>query len=162
MRDQDIIMVSSEELQKLHIIYEFLEKKISQKEAASMLNLSTRWQVKRIAATVKIEGKKAAVHDLREKPSNNKKPGSLKKKTISLYRQKYSDFGSTLATEKLKEKNSIKIGKETLRAWLMETGLHKKRRKPRPHRLYRTRKANFGEDGSGRRIRTWMVWRKSS
>lgn len=65
---------------------------------------------------------------------------------------KYSDFGPTFAAEKLSGRDKIKIGKETLRRWLIENGLHKKRRKPRPHRLYRDRKASFGEmlqvDGS--------------
>lgn len=64
----------------------------------------------------------------------------------------YHDFGPTFAAEKLASLNKIKIGKETLRGWLIEAGLHKKRRKPRPHRLCRVRKQSFGEmvqiDGS--------------
>ncbi len=151
MKGQDIIMASSYELQKLHIISVLLEKKISQKEAAGLLDLTTR-QVRRIAAKVKLEGSKAIAHGLRGKPSNSKKPDLLKEKIITLYVKKYSDFGPTLAAEKLKERNGIKIGKETLRVWLIDAGLHKKRRKPKPHRHYRVRKASFGEmvqiDGS--------------
>jgi transposase len=151
MKDQDIIMASSQELQKLHIISVFLEKKISQKEAADLLDISTR-QVRRIAKKVKEKGKKAIVHGLRARPSNNKKPDDIKQKVISIYRQTYHDFGPTLAAEKLKEIHNIKIGKETLRKWLIEASLHKKRRKPRPHRLCRQRKKSFGEmlqvDGS--------------
>ena len=151
MKEQDIIMASSYELQKLHIISLFLEKKISQSEAAGILDLSVR-QVRRIAARVRLEGNKAVVHKLRGKPSNNKKLNYLKEKVITLYRKKYYDFGPTLAAEKLGELDSINIGKETLRTWLIEAGLHKKRRKPRLHRLHRERKASFGEmaqtDGS--------------
>jgi hypothetical protein len=151
MKSKDIIMASTEELKKLHIIKMFFEKKIRQKEAASLLDLSTR-QIRRIAARVKLEGNKAVAHRLRQKPSNMKKSDFLKEKILNLYRAKYSDFGPTFAAEKLSGCDKIKIGKETLRIWLIEAGLHKKRRKPRPHRLYRDRKASFGEmaqvDGS--------------
>ena len=151
MKNQDIIMASTEELKRLHIIKMLFEKKISQKEAASLLDLSTR-QVRRIAARIKLEGNKAIVHRLRGKPSNRKKSDVLKEKVLNLYRTKYHDFGPTFAAEKLSGLDKINMGKETLRGWLIEAGLHKKRRKPRPHRLYRARKQSFGEmlqvDGS--------------
>jgi transposase len=151
MKSKDIIVASTEELKRLHIMQMLFEKKIGQKEAASLLGLSTR-QVRRIAAIIKVEGNKAIAHKLRGKPSNRKKSDGLKEKVLNLYRTKYSDFGPTFATEKLAGLDKIKIGKETLRRWLMEAGLHKKRRKPRPHRLYRERKQSFGEmaqvDGS--------------
>ena len=132
MKSKDIIMASTEELKKLHIIKMFFEKKIRQKEAASLLDLSTR-QVRRIAARVKLEGGKAIVHRLRQKPSNRKKSDTLKEKVLNLYRTKYHDFGPTFAAEKLGGLDKIKIGKETLIGWLIKAGLHKKRRKPRPH-----------------------------
>jgi len=151
MKDQDIIMANTKELKRLHIIQMIFEKKISQKEAVSLLDLSTR-QVRRIAKKIKLEGGKAVVHKLRGKPSNRKKPGCLKEKVLNLYRTSYSDFGPTFAVEKLSDLDNIKIGKETLRLWLIEAGLRKKRRKLKPHRLFRERKKSFGEmlqvDGS--------------
>jgi hypothetical protein len=151
MKNQDIIMASTEELKRLHIIKMLFEKKIGQKEAAGLLDLSTR-QVRRIVTRIKLEGNKAIVHKLRGKPSNRKKSDVLKEKVLNLYRTKYHDFGPTFAVEKLAGLDKIKMGKETLRGWLIEVGPHKKRRKPRPHRLYRERKHSFGEmlqvDGS--------------
>jgi len=82
-----------------------------------------------IAARVKLEGNKAVAHRLRQKPSNRRKSDCLKEKVLNLYRTKYSDFGPTFAAEKLSGRDKIKIGKETLRRWLIENGLHKKRRK---------------------------------
>ena len=158
MKNQDIIMASTEELKRLHIIQMLFEKKIRQKEAANLLDLSTR-QVRRIAARVKLEGNKAIVHRLRQKPSNRKKSLSLKEKVLNLYRTKYHDFGPTFAVEKLSGLDKIKMGKETLRGWLIEAGLHKKRRKPRPHRLYRVRKQSFFRNAAGRRIRACLVFR---
>jgi len=151
MKDQDIIMINSKELKRLHIVKMYIEKKIKQKEAADLLELSTR-QVRRIASKIKAEGNKAVVHKLKGKPSNRSKPAILKEKVLDLYESKYHDFGPTLAQEKLAQIDNIKIGKETLRSWLVSTGLHRKKRKPRPHRMYRERKNNFGQmvqiDGS--------------
>jgi len=151
MKDQDIIMINSKELKRLHIVKMYLEKKIKQKEAAGLLGLSTR-QVRRITSKIEAEGDKAVVHKLKGKPSNRSKPAILKEKVLNLYGSKYHDFGPTLAQEKLAQIDNIKIGKETLRSWLVSAGLHKKKRKPRPHRMYRERKNNFGQmvqiDGS--------------
>jgi len=151
MKDQDIIMINSKELRRLHIVKMYLEKKIKQKEATDLLELSTR-QIRRIASKIKAEGNKAVVHKLKGKPSNRSKPAILKEKVLDLYESKYHDFGPTLAQEKLAQIDNIKIGKETLRSWLVSTGLHRKKRKPRPHRMYRERKNNFGQmvqiDGS--------------
>src|SRR3972149_1092504 len=118
MKSKDMIVASTEELKKLHIIQMLFEKKIGQKEAASLLDLSTR-QVRRIAARVKLEGSKAVMHRLRQKPSNRKKSDCLKEKVLNLYRTKYSDFGPTFAAEKLSGRAKIKIGKETLRTWCL-------------------------------------------
>jgi len=144
-------MANTKELGRLHIIQMLFEKKIRPKEAASLLDLSVR-QVRRIAKRIRLKGAKAVVHKLRGKPSNRKKPDCLKEKVLGLYRRGYSDFGPTFAAEKLSDLDNIDIGKETLRLWLIEAGLHKKRRKKRPHRLFRERKKSFGEmvqvDGS--------------
>jgi len=129
----------------------YLEKKIKQKEAADLLGLSTR-QVRRIVSKIEAEGDKAVVHKLKSKPSSRSKSAILKEKILNLYGSKYHDFGPTLAQEKIAQIDNIKIGKETLRSWLISAGLHKKKRKPRPHRMYRERKNNFGQmvqiDGS--------------
>jgi Trp operon repressor len=53
MKNQDIIMASAKELKRLHIVKMLFEKKIGQKEAAGLLDLSTR-QVRRIAERIKL------------------------------------------------------------------------------------------------------------
>ena len=74
------------------------------------------------------------------------------KEVIGLYQETYLGFGPTLFQEKLWQRDGIKIDKETLRKWLIEEELWKKRRKGREHRHWRERKAYFGEmiqmDGS--------------
>lgn len=66
-------------------------------------------------------------------PANNRAPDDLKLQVLALLREKYSDFGPTLATEKLSERHQISISVETVRHWMIADGLWvpHARRKPR-------------------------------
>ena len=101
---------------------------------------------------IKQEGQRGIVHRSRGRPSNRKIPDQLKDKVIKLYRTTYKDFGPTLASEKLLERDGVRISDETLRGWLIETGDWQRVRKSRRHRQWRERKAHRGEmvqiDGS--------------
>jgi transposase len=151
MAGKDIIQMSLKELKKLKVVQEAIDRHITQKAAASMLGLSER-QVRRLVRSVNEEGDKGVVHKARGKPSNRRKPEEVKSKAIKLYKKKYRGFGPTLASEKLMEMDGIKISDETLRKWLLESGLWKKKRKGLAHKQWRARKECFGEmtqmDGS--------------
>jgi len=151
MAEGGIITMRQEELKRLHIVRQVLDKKLKQIEAADKLNLSYR-QAKRITKRVKEEGDCGIIHRSRGKPSNRKLPQSLREKVINLYRKKYYGFGPTFAHEKLFEINKIALGVQTLRNWLMEAGLWQVSRKFKKHRQWRERKHCFGEmlqwDGS--------------
>jgi hypothetical protein len=71
---------------------------------------------------------------------------------MELYKDKYNDFGPTLAAEKLELCDHCAINHETLRQWLLEKGLWTRKRKRKDHRSWRERKENVGEmvqmDGS--------------
>jgi hypothetical protein len=71
---------------------------------------------------------------------------------VELYREHYPDFGPTLFTEKLQEREGITVSRETVRAWLIESGQWKKHRLRKAHRQWRERKDHYGEmlqmDGS--------------
>ena len=56
-------------------------------------------------------------------PSNRRKPEALRTKALSLVRERYWDFGPSLAAEKLHEVHGITLGRETLRLWMVEAGL---------------------------------------
>jgi transposase-like protein len=151
MAGEDMIMVRQGELKRLHVIQKVLERGIKQVEAAEILLLSSR-QIGRIVKRIKIEGDKGVIHKSRGKPSNRRIPGKIRDRVIKLYRTQYQDFGPTLASEKLLEREGIGINDETLRRWLIETGDWKKSRKHRGHRRWRERKPHYGEmvqmDGS--------------
>jgi len=151
MAGEDMVMVRQGELKRLHIIQKVLERVIKQVEAAEILSLSGR-QIRRIVKRIRKEGDRGIVHQSRGRASNRRIPDKVKNKVIRLYRAQYKDFGPTLASEKLSERDGIGISDETLRRWLLEVGDWKKRRKARGHRQWRERKSHLGEmvqmDGS--------------
>lgn len=148
---KDIVMLTQEELKKVHVAKKVLEGVTTQIDAAKILSLSDR-QIRRIINRIKVEGEKGAAHRSRGKPSGRKLSLKIKEKVILLYKEKYHRFGPTLMAEKLNEIEGIKISDETIRLWLMASGDWQKKRKVRQHRQWRERKEYFGEmvqmDGS--------------
>jgi len=128
-----------------------LEGIVKQVEAAEMLSLSGR-QIRRIVERIRREGSRGITHRSRGKPSNRRISDKIKETVIHLYRTQYKDFGPTLASEKLLERNGIRVNEETLRMWLLGTGDWRKSRRRRRHRQWRERKYHAGEmvqmDGS--------------
>jgi transposase len=151
MAGEDIIRMSSRELKRLHIVHQAMDGQMTQQTASSMLDLSER-QVRRLVKSVRESGDGGIVHRGRGRPSNRRLPEKVKKQVLDLCRQKYRDFGSTLASEKLLERDGIAVNRETLRQWRLGAGLWEKKRKRRGHRQWRLRKGCFGEmvqiDGS--------------
>ena len=151
MAGEDIIMASQRELRRLHVVQKVIEGHVRQAEAAEILSLSER-QIRRVLRRVREEGSRGVVHRSRGRESNRKIPEGIKAQVLQVYRQNYEGFGPTLAQEKLYEREGITISDETLRLWLREAGLWKKKRKGRMHRQWRPRKDCFGEmiqaDGS--------------
>jgi len=151
MVGKDIISMTQGELKRLHIVRKAIDKLITQAEAADIIGRCSR-QVRRIVKRIKREGDSGVIHRSRGKPSNTALPGRIKDRVLKLYKEKYNDFGPTLASEKLFEIDKIKLDDETLRLWLLEANIPYKQRKKRPHRQWRQRKDYFGEmlqmDGS--------------
>lgn len=147
----DILTMSQGELKRLHVIRKAIEKRIKQREAAEILELSQR-QIRRIVKRVREESDKGIIHRLRGTKSHRAIAEAIKIKALALCRGIYAGFNPTFASEKLFERNKIKIGRETLRQWFIAEGLLYDKRKARPHRRWRERKAYCGEmlqmDGS--------------
>jgi len=92
------------------------------------------------------------VHGNRGQSSNNAKPEKLRRQVLELIRERYPDFGPTLACEKLAERHRIVLSDETVRQWMRAEGLVNGRRRLRPHRQWRQPSACYGQmvqmDGS--------------
>jgi len=151
MAGEDIITMSQEDLKRLHVIRKAIDRTITQQEAAEIIGVGLR-QAQRITRRIRAEGDKGIAHRLRGVPSNRAISNKVKDKALKLFKDKYPDFGPTLASEKLFERDKIKVNDETLRLWLVENNISYKKRKKRPHRQWRERKECFGQmvqmDGS--------------
>ncbi len=151
MAEEDIITMKRRELKQLHVIHKVMDKRLKQEEAGKLLGLSSR-QIRRKVKRIRTEGDKGIIHRLRGKPSHNAKSEGFKQQVRQLYRDRYWDFGPTLASEKLFEINKVQISDETLRLWLLESGDWEKSKKGRKYRKWRERKHHCGEmlqgDGS--------------
>jgi len=148
---EDILTMSQKELKRLHVIRKAIDKCIKQREAAEILALSQR-QIRRLVRRVREESDKGIIHRSRGKQSHRATAEAIKNKALALCRSKYLGFNPTFASEKLFERNKIKISRETLRQWFIAQGIAYEKRKARPHRRWRERKAHCGEmvqmDGS--------------
>jgi len=148
---EGILTMSSKEIDRLMLISQIEEEKISVLEASRLLGLSQR-QIYRILKRVKTEGSKGIVHKLRGRKSNRGYPEELREKIIKIYRKQYSDYGPTLFSEMLEEYYNISLNRETVRNWLRHRSITTSLRKKRPHRRKRERRSCLGEllqfDGS--------------
>jgi transposase len=151
MVGEDRVLMRGKELRRVHVLHQVREKRITQKEAGRLLALTDR-QIRRLLRRVEQEGDQGLVHRGRGKPSNRRIPEKRKATVLTLYEERYGDFGPTLATEKLAERDGITLSDETLRRWLRGRGIDHFARRKRPHRAWRARKAHVGElvqlDGS--------------
>jgi len=141
--EPDVIAMSLKELQRLPVLEAVLKRQTTQVEAAFCLELSTR-QVRRLQGRLKAEGPKGLAHRSRGQSSNRAKPKELRAQALALIRQRYADFGPTLASEKLAQQHRVCVNEETLRRWMRSEGLLAGRRRPRPHRQWRERSACRG------------------
>ena len=102
------------------------------RQAGAELGLSVRW-VRKLLIRLQARGDSALRHGLRGRPSNRKTPEAVKRRALELYREKkqaklWHDYGPTLAAEELAEQHGIAISRETLRRWLIEAKLWRRRR----------------------------------
>ena len=148
---EDILTMSQRELNWLHIIRKAIDRRIKQKEAAGLLEISER-QIRRLVKRIREESDKGIIHRSRSKVSHNAIPQAIKQKALSLCKSIYAGFNPTFASEKLFERNKIEISRETLRQWFIHEGMAYDKRKARPHRKWRPRKEHCGQmlqlDGS--------------
>jgi transposase len=143
--------MSQKERLRLAIMSRVRDSGMTIKEASKVLGISYR-QAGRIYKRYVEEGDKGLIHRNRGRPSNRGKPLGVKEAVLALYKEQYWDFGPTLASEKLLERDGYQVDHETLRRWLLAAELWNKQRKRPKHRKRRERKAHFGElvqiDGS--------------
>ena len=146
------LTMTVKEADRYSVIKQVEDQKITIKEASLEMGVSYR-QARRIWSCYQREGPKGLISKRKGKPSNHQIACSLKEKAMKLVKEKYADYGPTLAAEKLQEKHCLNLSKETLRQLMIQEGLWKAKKK-KNQKVYarRTRRSCIGElvqiDGS--------------
>jgi transposase len=150
------IGMSEKELRRVEVLARVKSKELKVVDAASLVGVSYR-QAKRLWKRYREQGAKGLKHRSAGRASARAKPARFRRRVMKLVREKYGEgegerFGPTLAAEHLASEDGMRIDAETLRRWMLEEGLWRRRRKRKPYRQRRERRRHFGElvqmDGS--------------
>ena len=119
------LIMSAKERERLKVFERVEKGELTLKQAAELTGVSYR-QVKRQYRRYGQEGDGGLVHRGRGKEGNRGYGREFKEAVIARYKERYPDFGPTLACEKLIE-DGYKLSAETLRQWLIADELWEKR-----------------------------------
>src|SRR5258705_9901152 len=95
-----VIAMSRTEIDRMSVLQDLAANRIKVTEAATLMSLGRR-QVFRLAKAYAQRGPEALVSRRRGRPSNRAYPGDLRDMATGIIRERYPDFGPTLAAEKL-------------------------------------------------------------
>src|SRR5215208_8131620 len=87
-------------------------------DACTLLGLQRR-QVFRLLRGFRERGAVSLLSSRRGRPSNNRLPEAVRELAIAIVRERYADFGPTLACEKLSQLHGCRVSRETLRQWMI-------------------------------------------
>ncbi|MCE7798002.1 ISNCY family transposase [Sphingobium sufflavum] len=126
--------MSHGELSRYDTLRRFERGELRIEDAAILLGVSGR-QVYRLLGRLRADGPEALVSWKRGRPSNRDFGDDFRVHVLSLVREHYHDFGPTLISEYLAERHGITLSHETLRKWMIKSGMWKDReaRRPRPY-----------------------------
>jgi hypothetical protein len=146
------VSMSKQEFSRLEVLLRVQSGGLRVTDACALIGLRRR-QVFRLLRGLKQDGATSLLSRHRGKPSNHRLPAEVRSLALSLVRERYADFGPTLAAEKLAAQHGCTLSRETLRGWMIADGLwtDRRHRLPSPHQPRRRREC-LGElvqiDGS--------------
>src|SRR5665213_4284382 len=110
-----VITMSRTEIDRMGVLHDLADGRIKIAEASTLMGLGRR-QVFRLAKAYSKHGPEALVSRRRGRPSNRCYPTALRTEVVGIIKDRYSNFGPTLAAEKLAELHGIQQAYETLPA----------------------------------------------
>ena len=154
MDEGDLIM-SQRDLHRMHVIQLTLEGRESVERGAELLGISAR-QFKRLRKKARERGVEEVLHGNRASKPWNRTVVEVIKKVLQLAKGRYQGLNDTHLTEKLREKESVRLSRATVRRILRQGGVAAARKhRAKRHYKRRERKAQEGElllwDGSPHR-----------
>ena len=146
--------MSERDLKRIEVLSDVRTGRRTVAAAAAVLAVSER-QAYRLLARYERDGGSGLIHKARGRTSNRSRNEGIRKYAVELVKTKYADFGPTLATEVLLDKHELRVGRETLRRWMIAEGLWLSRTQRRTFHQPRLRRESYGEliqiDGSDHR-----------
>ena len=138
------VLMSERDVRRIEVLTEILSGRRTVASAAIVLAISVR-QVHRLLIRFREDGGGALIHKGRGQASNHRLTPGVREYALELVRTRYADFGPTLAIEVLLDKHGLKVGRETLRTWMVEDGLWLSRKQRRSFHQPRLRRESYGE-----------------
>jgi transposase len=123
------ITMSMREVDRLRTIQSVVDGMLMTWQAAERLHLGRR-QVERLTVRYRSQGASGLLSRHRGHPSNYRLADGVAERALNLIRDRYPDFGPTLACEKLRECHGLALSKETVRHLMTDAGLWIPRRQP--------------------------------
>ena len=135
-----VLSMSKQEFSRLDVLLRVQSGRLRVSDACVLTGLQRR-QVFRLLRGLKQDGATSLLSKRRGRPSNHRLPAEVRTLALSIVRERYSDFGPSLAAEKLAEHHGCSVSRETLRGWMIADGLWQDRRHraPSPHQPRRRR-----------------------
>src|ERR1700745_2114377 len=126
--------MSKQEFSRLEVLLRVQSGHLRVADACELIGLHGR-QVFRLLRGLKQDGATSLLSKRRGRPSNHRLPAEVRTLALSIVRERYSDFGPSLAAEKLAAHHGCLVSRETLRGWMIADGLWRDRRHrlPAPH-----------------------------
>src|SRR5581483_1470994 len=124
------MFLSTKKQLRLDVLYKLESKKLTRKEAQTILNVSER-TLRRYIKKYREKGVLSLRHGNQGKAPANRLPENLKEQVMHLVRERYYDFNMLHCLEKLKTNHGLEVKRETFRKWCHEIGCVKRPKKKR-------------------------------
>ena len=105
-----VVSMSEKEFSRLSVLMDTQAGRLRIDDAARLLKLKRR-QIFRLLKGLRTNGAASLASKRRGRTSNNKLPDAVRELTMALVKERYADFGPTLAAEKLRENHACLVSR---------------------------------------------------
>jgi transposase len=110
-----VITMSCNELTRLRVLIDVADGRLSVEDATGLIDVGRR-QIYRLLQAFHADGPDGLISRKRGGPSNRALGAVFRETVLGIVRERYADFGPTLAAEKLSELHGLDLGVRDLAA----------------------------------------------
>lgn len=141
---QEMLTLSKREQIRLRVLNEVEGGRLPVREAAGLMQVSTR-QARRLRAAYRREGAGGLAHGNRGRQPRNAVDAELAQRVVTLAKERYRGVNQQHMTELLEEEEQIRLSRSTVRRVLLRAGMRSPQTRRAPqHRSRRERKPREG------------------